>query len=360
MIAKHSLILHQYIDRESGQVCTERFYAPRMINLLYSNVLENAPFLFRLLIGVRFTKWLGYLNYESFIGGKILGNDDFMKACNIDSGEYLEDPRSLDTLKKIFERKIRYWECRPMPKDVGVVVSPCDARMLCGSLSETSQLFIKGKFFDLEELLGKDKKRWLAAFHDGDFALFRLTPEKYHYNHTPVAGKIIAFYQIGGAYHSCNPYAVLTVATPYSKNRRVVTIIDTDVPGGTAIGLVAMVEVVALMIGSIIQCYSKRRYDDPVAVGTGMFLEKGLPKSLFRPGSSTVVLLFEKGRVCCFANDVVANMSAGGVISSFSQGFGKSLVETDVKVRSAIGNVSTLQRQSWRHRLCLMNFSSPE
>ena len=203
-----------------------------MIDLLYSHVLENAPLLFRLLIGDRFTKWLGYLNYESFIGGKILSNDDVIKACNIGSGECLEDPRHLDTLKKIFERKIRYWDCRPMPQDVGAVVSPCDARMLCGTLSETSQLFIKDKFFNLEELLGKDKKRWLAAFRDGSFALFRLTPERYHYNHTPAAGKVIDFYQIGGRYHSCSPHAVLTVATPYSKNKRVVTIIDTDVPGG--------------------------------------------------------------------------------------------------------------------------------
>lgn len=339
MNAKHSLIRHQYIDRETGQVCTEHLYAHRMINLLYSHVLENAPLLFQLLIGARFTKWLGYLNYESSIGGKILGHDDFMKACKIDLGECLEDPRHLDTLKKIFERKIHYWNCRPMPQDVSAVVSPCDARMLCGSLSETSQLFIKGKFFDLAELLGKDKKRWLAAFQDGDFALFRLTPEKYHYNHTPVAGKIIDFYEIGGMYNSCNPQVVFTVATPYSKNGRVVTIIDTDVPGGTAIGLVAMVEVVALMIGGISQRYSRRGYDDPVSVGTGVFLEKGLPKSLFRPGSSTVVLFFEKGRVC-FAKDLVANMSADGAVSIFSQGFGESLIETDVKVRSLIGNAS--------------------
>ena len=335
MSSKAALIRHQYIDRESGQVCTESLYAHRMISLLYSNVLENAPFLFRLLIGARFTKWLGYLNYESFIGGKILGHDDFIKACHIDTAECLENPRNLDTLKQIFERKIRYWECRPMPPMPDAVVSPCDARMLCGTLSETSQLFVKGKFFDLEELLGKDKKRWLAEFQNGDFALFRLTPEKYHYNHTPVAGKVIDFYQIGGMYHSCNPHAVLTVATPYSKNKRVVTIIDTDVPGGTGIGLVAMVEVVALMIGGISQCYSKIHYDNPVSVGTGLFMEKGLPKSLFRPGSSTVILLLEKGRVS-FDKDILANMSTGGAVSIFSQGLGRSLMETDVKARSLI------------------------
>ena len=332
-----SMIRHQYIDRESRQICTEQLYGDGIIRFIYSNICENAPFLFRILTGARMSRWLGYLNYETFIGKRILGNGDFLKACGIDGGECIDDIRQMDNLKKVFERKIAYWKCRPMPKDRSAIVSPCDARMIYGSLSETSHLFIKGKFFNLEELIGNDKKKWLCAFLDGDFAIFRLTPEKYHYNHTPVSGKIKDFYQIAGTYHSCNPHAVLTVATPYSKNKRVVTIFDTDVPGGTSIGLVAMIEVVALMIGDIVQCYSEKGYDNPVSVGTGMFIGKGLPKSLFRPGSSTVILLFEKNRVR-FADDIVANMSQTGVESIFSRGLGKTLVETDVKVRSLIGS----------------------
>ena len=54
------------------------------------------------------------------------------------------------------------------------------------------------------------------------------------------------------------PGAVVALVTPYSKNSRVVTIIDTEVPGGTGVGLVAMIEVVALMIGEVVQCYSGR------------------------------------------------------------------------------------------------------
>ena len=130
----------------------------------------------------------------------------------------------------------------------------------------------------------------------GDFAVFRLTPDKYHYNHTPVAGIVADIYEIAGGYHSCNPGAVVEIVTPYSKNKRVVTIIDTDVPDGTGVGLVAMVEVVALMIGEIVQCYSTERYDNPQPVTKGMFLAKGRPKSLYRPGSSTDVLIFQQGQ----------------------------------------------------------------
>jgi hypothetical protein len=31
---------------------------------------------------------------------------------------------------------------------------------------------------------------WLPAFDRGDFAIFRLTPDKYHYNHVPVSGEV--------------------------------------------------------------------------------------------------------------------------------------------------------------------------
>jgi phosphatidylserine decarboxylase len=91
--------------------------------------------------------------------------------------------------------------------------------------------------------LGSNKSSWLNAFHGADFVVCRLTPEKYHYNPTPVAGVVRDFYENDGNYHSCNPGPFVSLATPYSKNKRVVTVIDTDVSGGTAVGLVAMIEV---------------------------------------------------------------------------------------------------------------------
>ena len=105
-------------------------------------------------------------------------------------------------------------------------------------VAEHSALFLKGKLFTFEELIGK--AFWLEAFRDGDVAVFRLTPELYHYNHTPVAGRVADIYELAGEHHSCNPQAVVEVATPYSRNRRTVTIIDTDVSGGSGVGLVAM------------------------------------------------------------------------------------------------------------------------
>lgn len=326
---------HHYIERDTRSIKTEQFYGDQAVQFLYSRIREQSSWLFRQLVSARTSRILSYMNYDGILTKRMTNHLDIHRQLNIDPAECLDAVENLNSLRKIFERKIRYWACRPMPNDPCAIVSPADSRMLFGSFQEESGLFIKDKFFDYEEMFGVNKRTWLAAFRKGDFAIFRLTPEKYHYNHTPVAGKIVDFYQIQGAYHACNPNAVVSVVTPYSKNKRVVTIIDTDVEGGTRAGLVAMIEVVALMIGDIVQCYSEKNYDNPIAAGTGMFMKKGVPKSLFRPGSSTVVLIFQKDRVR-LADDITANMFFPDAESIFSQGFGKSLVETEVKVRSFI------------------------
>ncbi|WP_281416932.1 phosphatidylserine decarboxylase [Geoanaerobacter pelophilus] len=326
------MMRHQYIERDSGSIVTERLFGDRMVRLLYHGVRENSTALFRMLTSNRSSHILGLVNFDR----PVLSRRAFLANCGIELSECLDPPGQLDTPRKIFERRICYGECRPMPSDPAAVVSPADARVLVGSFRETSLTFLKEKFFTFEELLGSTNALWHQSFKGGDFAVFRLTPDKYHYNHTPVAGQVIDFYAIDGDYHSCNPSAVVTVATPYSKNKRVVTIIDTDVPGGTGVGLVAMIEVVALMIGDIVQAYSSKSYDDPQPVEIGMFLEKGQPKSLYRPGSSTDILIFQEERVD-FARDILENMRRTDVASRFTEGFHKPLVETDIRVRSLLG-----------------------
>ncbi len=328
---------HQYIDRKTRQVRTESLKADPVISAIYSPIRENASFLFHLMISARMSSLIGAVSYDLPFFRPPSDAKRFLAAQGIDLSEVAGNPATLDTLRKIFERKIRYEQLRPMPERADAVLSPADSRLLVGTFSKNSALFIKGKFFDFSELIGRDKPRWLDAFDQGDFAVTRLTPDKYHYNHTPVAGRVLDIYEIDGHFHSCNPGAVVREVTPYSKNRRVVTIIDTDLPGGTGCGLVCMVEVVAMMIGKIVQCYSKKGYDNPRAVVPGLFMEKGCPKSLYRPGSSTTIVIFQKQRIC-FSKDLLENQVRTDVGSRFSEGFGRPLVETEVTVRSGIGH----------------------
>jgi phosphatidylserine decarboxylase len=332
--------MHQYIERMHGTVMTEELFGDRIVRFLYSHAREKAPFLFRLATSARMSSLLGLYHFDLALGPRLSGNSRFLARCGVDLDECLAPRAHFTTPRKIFERQIRYWQCRPMPQLDTAVVSPADARVALGALHPDSPLFLKDKFFNYEELLGADRYRWLETFSHGDYAVFRLTPDKYHYNHTPVSGRVADHYVLGGVYHSCNPGAVVEVVTPYSKNKRVVTIIDTDVPGGTGVGQVAMVEVVAMMIGDIVQCYSDTGYDHPLQIHPGMFLHKGQPKSLYRPGSSTDILLFEKGRVR-FAGDLLAEGSRADVHSRFSLGFGRPLVEVEVRARSLIAMAQT-------------------
>jgi phosphatidylserine decarboxylase len=326
---------HEYIVRETGEIARERLVGDRTVRALYSRKLENAAWVSKLASSRQVSELLGYLNYDNRLSSRASGMKRFLKNSGIDFSELADDPLTLNTARQMFERKIRYWDCRPLPVASPCVVCPADSRVAVGSMSATSQLLIKEKFFAFPELLGGSRMRWTREFKEGDYAVFRLTPEKYHYTHVPVAGTVADFYAVDGRYHSCNPNATAKLITPHSKNKRVVTIIDTNCVGGANVGFVAMIEVVALMIGQIDQRYSDYWYADPRPIEKGMTLRLGAPKALFRPGSSTVVLLFQRDRIR-FAEDLVRNQQRSEVHSRYSKAFGHAMVETDVAVRSLL------------------------
>ncbi len=331
--ASPTLVHHEYIHRLTGAKVTERPLGDRLVGLVYSRVRERSPRLFSALTSRRATDFLCAIHYgiQRRCDGRRL-----LARIGADASECLDPPETLDNPRKVFERRIRYWECRPMEDDDSAVVSPADARVLIGSLAEQNILFLKENFFSGVELLGH-KAPWPAHFARGDYAIFRLTPDKYHYNHMPVNGRVVDIYTIDGEFHSCNPAAVLALGLLHARNRRVVTVFDTDVPDGSGVGLVAMVEGVAMMIGDIVQCYSDKRYDCPRPLTPGMFLKKGQPKSLYRPGSSTDVLLFEPERMR-FSSDLRQHCRRVDVQSRYSLGLGRPLVEIDLRLRSTIGH----------------------
>jgi len=302
------------------------------VNFLYSTIRENSNYLFKILTDSKTTKVLSYLNFDIPISRRRL--EYYFKKMNIDKSELLEEESNIKTLRHLFERRIKYWEKRPMIEDEKVIVSPCDARCYVGSLESNSLFFIKEKFFDTYELIGKLK--WFDIFRDGDYAVFRLTPDKYHYNHCPVSGVVEEYYEIEGYYHSCNPIAVMSMENIYSKNKRFVTIIDTNIQGGSKIGYVAMIEIVAMMIGQVVQCYSEKYYDSPQNIYRGLFIKKGQPKSLFKPGSSTTMLFFEKNKIQ-FCEDLIRNQKRRDIKSRFSFNLVDKIVETDLRVRSPLG-----------------------
>jgi phosphatidylserine decarboxylase len=327
---------HQFVERLSGEVRNETLLYDRHIRWMYSSLRESAPWLFKWISSSpAINDWLATINFDKPIRDAQGVINALVVKADVRMDELLEPLPNAPTWRDFFGRKIRFWDCRPLSPDPRRVVAPCDSRVLLGNLNHQKELLIKEKFFSLVDLLDK-KAAWIDKFRDADWAIFRLTPEMYHYNHCPVAGAVVDFYEIGGAYHSCNPTACIETVTPYSKNRRFVTIFDTDVPGGTGIGKVAMIEVVALLIGRVRQCYSHAQYKFPTTMYKGLMCKRGAVKSVFEPGSSTVVLLFEKGRVE-FDSDLLVNQARTDAFSRFSKGFAEPMVETEIQVRSGIG-----------------------
>ncbi len=328
-------MIHQYVNRSDAELRYETFSGDPFVSFLYSRVREKPAWLYRALTSSRLTNLLAAARFDRPLSRPDAMRRQWARSLGVDFSECADDPATLDTPRKVFERKIRYWDCRPMDPNPRAVVSPADARALVGSFRQTSALFLKDKFFAFDELLGDSRTEWLRAFDGGEYALFRLTPDRYHYTHTPVAGIVRDVYDLDGRFQSCHPAVVVAQASPYSKNRRRVVVYDTDAGDGTGVGLVAMIEFVALMIGDIVSLYSATRYEDPVALRPGMRVERGCPSGLFRPGSSTVVLLFQRDRIR-FADDLVTYQLASEANSVFSRAWNTPAAETDVRVRETV------------------------
>src|SRR5262249_54674511 len=106
-----------------------------------------------------------------------------------------------------------------------------------------------------------------------------LAAADYHRFHFPDDGDADSARSTGRALHSVHPIA-LDAGAPSFLNRRMVTLLRSR-----GFGTLAMVEVGALLVGTIVQTYRPGR------------VARGAEKGLFRFGGSTVVLLCEPGRV---------------------------------------------------------------
>jgi hypothetical protein len=137
---------HRYIDRATGNVVREHLLADAVIGALYPPALENAPWLTRLASSRYVSRALGYLNYDNLLSSRATGMLRFLRQSGIQLSEFVGNLSEYDTPRKIFERQIRYWNCRPMPANPRAVLCPADARALLGSMKESSGLFLKKKF----------------------------------------------------------------------------------------------------------------------------------------------------------------------------------------------------------------------
>lgn len=157
--------------------------------------------------------------------------------------------KDFKTFNEFFYRELKP-NARPCtaPDKPEVAVSPADCRtVIFNTLDEATKIWVKGREFSLERLLGKaypeDAKRYVG----GAFGIFRLAPQDYHRFHIPVDGKMGEPKLIEGEYYTVNPMAIRSALDVYGENIRVLVPIDS-----THHGRVMVVCVGAMMVGSTV------------------------------------------------------------------------------------------------------------
>ncbi len=278
-----------YFDRYRKTMVEEAVYGEGWLRFVYGNPLGRvARFaaVKRAWFSLLFGAWMNSKASAGWIA-------DFVVHYAIDLSEF-EPPAAGEwaSFNEFFSRRVKPG-ARPIDADPLATILPADGRHLAyPDGADLSGLVVKGRPFTLAELLGG--RDAAAPFEGGALLVSRLCPTDYHRFHFPLAGIPGEARKIKGPLDSVSPVALAAGARSLAENKRAVTILQTEI-----FGRVALVEVGAACVGRIVQGFVPGR---PVA--------KGDPKGLFLFGGSTVITVFEPGRLV-FAEDLAANSAKG-------------------------------------------------
>ncbi|MFN7976195.1 MAG: phosphatidylserine decarboxylase [Acidobacteriota bacterium] len=272
-------------DRQTGRIVEERVFGERSLRFLYGSAAGHA-LLNGLLKRPVASRVYGLMQRSPASRRKI---PRFIESLGIDGSEAsrpLSDYRSLDDF---FARELRPG-ARPIDLDPARLISPADGRVLAFDSIPATGLPVKGAAVSISVLLGDAESA--ARYAGGSAAIVRLAPADYHRFHFPDSGNAMEAREIGHDLHSVHPIALRSGA-PSFANKRMVSILTSQ-----GFGDIAIVEVGALCVGTIIQTYRPS------------YVERGEEKGLFRFGGSSVVLLLEAGRIR-FDDDLLASTREG-------------------------------------------------
>ncbi|GAB4331399.1 MAG: phosphatidylserine decarboxylase [Bacteroidales bacterium] len=274
----------RYIDRESGEVVTEKIPAEGWLKWLYYNPAGELTL--ELLVKRKVVSALyGYWMNRPGSARKIA---PFVGEFDIDLRQSVK--QDFESFNDFFTRELKPG-LRPVDTAREVVVSPADGKVLVWQNAGKGDFIVKGSRFDIAGFLRDEELA--SIFENGTLMLFRLSPPDYHRFHFPVDGRVIETLKINGNYYSVNPIAIRDIIEIFWENKREWTLIETE-----EFGKVIMAEIGATMVGSIIQTYQSK------------VVKKGDEKGYFMFGGSSVVLLFEPGRVCG-DEDLILNTENG-------------------------------------------------
>ncbi len=170
------------------------------------------------------------------------------------------------------------------------LISPSDSFLSVYKISEDSVFNVKGYDYTLRDFFGTDE--FTQKFQGGDCLIFRLAANDYHRFCYIDDGRIGQHHFIEGKLYSVQPVACENFRV-YTKNRRSWALMNTR-----NFGDVASVEVGAFSVGGIVNHHSD--YD----------FKKGEEKGYFDLHGSTIVMMFEKGKIK-LSDEVLAGTAEG-------------------------------------------------
>ncbi len=275
---------NQYVERESGIIKTEKVLGQKWLIWLYNNPIGEAT-MFTLVKRKFVSDWYGKMMDSPSSIEKI---NPFVEDYNIDLS--IAQKQEYNSFNDFFTRKLKEI-ARPIDTASNVVVSPADGKILAYQNISNVDFIIKGFRFDVGSFLADAELA--KKYKDGSLMIVRLAPYDYHRFHFPLSGTVSFTKKIEGDLYSVNPIALREMAEIFFLNKREYVSISTQ-----QFGEVIMAEVGATMVGSIIQTYENEQ------------VVKGQEKGFFKFGGSTVILLFEKGRII-IDGDLLENTAKG-------------------------------------------------
>ena len=259
----------QIYDREKKSHYTEKQFADKKLHLLYKT--PTGRLLLRVAISRRwFSNLLAVPNNLQRSTRKIPA---FIKEFEIDMERF--EKANYKSFNDFFTRRINPKNTPQIPK-ADILAAPADAKLLAYPINEQLCLSIKEMPYKVSDLLGNLQHS--ANFSGGMCLVFRLTVDDYHRFSYIDSGTLIESQNLPGTLHTVGPYSDGKIKV-LSQNHRIVSLLKTE-----NFGKVAEIDVGALMVGRI--CIHKKPN-----------FSKGEERGYFSYGGSTIVLLFEAGKI---------------------------------------------------------------
>jgi phosphatidylserine decarboxylase len=265
----------RYFHRTKQVVETEEIYGGDWLRWTYETGLGKFA-LNALVKRAIVSRYYGWKMSQRASAHRVL---PFIVDYNLDVDEFAKKPYSFKTFNEFFYRALKAG-ARPIAPGDNAAVLPADGRHLAfQNVDGTEGFYAKGQRFDLKAFLGSEELA--REFAGGSLLISRLCPVDYHRFHFPVAGTPGEPRLINGWLYSVSPIALRQNLAYLWANKRLITLVESPV-----FGRVAIIEVGATMVGSIVQTFVP-----------GRAVAKGDEKGLFKFGGSCVVTLFQPGRI---------------------------------------------------------------